>query len=441
MNNKPIVQCDKVGPAVLLTLPETSLPVVHFTLALRHGAFVDPQGQAGRTRMMIESLLRGTQKQNRREFHCALECLGSQIDTTVTSELILLHGTSLKRNLSATFNLLSDAVLIPAFDEQECKILSRELIDALRLERESDEALAYHFWRRALYQDHPLARRPTGEPSEIAWLKADDLRSAYKAQWNANSLIAALSGDINKLEAQQLLEPIIAKLNAKHYHQQQITNLPEPDGLNIFIVDKPYRSQVQMCVGRSAVSGFADDVLNFWLGIVAFGGTFTAKFCREVRDIRGWSYTAYAEFARKLPFKSPLILHSAPAITDAVDCLELELQLYRELANGQIENQEIEAARSYLLCRYPLEIATISDLVLPAIRDEILNLPPNEFLKLPKRLSVIEPEAVSKALQLYLHPDNLIVVLVATADAILPDLQKRFTNAEITIVNYLDGFQ
>ena len=49
-----------LGGATVLTLPDASLPLVRFSFVLRHGSLVDPRGKAGRTRIMLELLLRGT---------------------------------------------------------------------------------------------------------------------------------------------------------------------------------------------------------------------------------------------------------------------------------------------------------------------------------------------------------------------------------------------
>lgn len=171
MVDHPLVLRHAVGEATVLTLPEPSLPLVRFALVLRQGSLVDPTGKAGRARLMVELLLRGTRSKSRSAWNRELERLGSQVGATVTNELTLLHGITLKRNLAATIDLVSEALLTPALADEECEGLVRELVDSLRCERDSDDALADLFWRRALYPDHPLARRPAGEPGELStWL-------------------------------------------------------------------------------------------------------------------------------------------------------------------------------------------------------------------------------------------------------------------------------
>lgn len=207
-----------------------------------------------------------------------------------------------------------------------------------------------------------------------------------------------MTGDITADEACRSVAPLIARLGSGAGPRLVLPVVPEPDGLEILVVDKPERTQVQLCLGRSAARGIDPDTNAFWLGAVAFGGTFTSKFTREVRDVRGWSYSAHVEYARKRPYPSPMVMRSAPATVDAVACLALELELYGDFARGLLEPGAVEFARSYLLNRYPLEVATASDLLLPAVRNELLGLDPNELFALPERLRAVTIEAVGTAL-------------------------------------------
>jgi zinc protease len=439
MAEHPVLHRHQIGAATVLTLPEPSLPIVRFALVSRRGSLADPAGKAGRARVMMELLLRGTQSKSREVWNQELERLGSQIFAQVANELVLFHGVALKKNLAPTLELLAEALLTPALDDAEREGFVDELVDSLRYERDSDEALVDIFWRRVLHPGHPLRHRPTGEPAELLTLNADDMGAAYRAHWRDGELIAAMAGDVTEAEAREAVAPLLTSLGTGAGPLFTLPALPEPVGLDVLVVDKPERTQVQLCVGRCAASGFAPDAHAFWLGTVAFGGTFTSKLTREVRDVRGWSYTAHVEYARKRPFPSSMAIRSAPAAADAVACLALELDLYRELAKGELEAGAVDFARSYLLNRYPLEMATPTDLLLPAVRNELLGLEPDELFSMQDRLRALSADEVSAALRRHLHPTQVAVVLVATATAIVPELRARFPEAKIAVVPYCDG--
>jgi zinc protease len=425
--------------ATLLVLPDPSLPVVRFMVCLRHGAVVDPAGQAGRCRVLLELLTRGTTAHSRVDWNAALERLGSQVGTSLGSDLGIFHGLCLRRHLGATLGLVGEALLHPAFAEHERHDLVTELCAQLDSERDDDEMLLELFWRRSLYRDHPLWRRPTGEPEQLQTLVQEHVRAGYQAHLAKEELLFAFAGDITAAEAAELVAPWLAALPPR---SALPSNLPAPvgsPGLEIVVVDKPERTQAQLCVGRLALAGNHPDTYAFWLGATAFGGTFTSPFTREVRDARGWSYTAQAEYARRKPYRVPLVLRTAPAIEDAVDCLELELSMYRHLARGELEPSAIEFARSYLLNRYPLEVATSAELLLPAVRNDLLGLPPDELFRVPQVLEGLTPPLVQAALARHLDPESVLVVMVATASLVVDELQTRFPSAHLRVVDFRDG--
>lgn len=77
-----------------------------------------------------------------------------------------------------------------------------------------------------------------------------------------------------------------------------------------------------------------------------------------VRDERGSSYFVHSDFRQRSAHVSLVVLRSVPNIDHALPCLELELELYWELANGNLSPEVMSAARDYLLNRYPFDIAS-----------------------------------------------------------------------------------
>lgn len=429
----------QVSGTTVLTLQDKSVPVVRFALALRQGALSDPEGKSGRGRIMLELLTRGTQKQSRHDWTMALERLGSNVGASLGSEFGIVRGISLKKHLDATLALVAEALHQPAFAQSETEPLIDEVLELLRSEREDDDSLAEIFLRRALYPEHRLWRSPMGEPKDLLTLNQDDIHAAYAQHFSPQDLIVAFAGDLTPEDAAQHAQTLLQGFAQKAVPAPQTGEQHDPKGTRIVVVDKPERSQVQLRVGRLTITGSHAELYPLWLGVMAFGGTFTSTFTREVRDVRGWSYSAHAELVRRRILRTPMVLRSAPALADSLDCLALELDLYRGLAKGDVAPDAIDFARSYLLNRTPFEVATAADLMLPALKNELLGLPPEELWKTTEHLEAVTHQGVDQALKKHLHPEDVVVVLVASAKDVVAPLQKRFPSAQVTVVDYRDG--
>jgi predicted Zn-dependent peptidase len=136
-------------------------------------------------------------------------------------------------------------------------------------------------------------------------------------------------------------------------------------------------------------------------------------------------------------------LSAAPGAGDAVDCLALVLELYGKLARGEVEDEAIERARAYVLNRYPFQVATAADMLLPALRYELLGASPSEIATFPERLQGVAREDVGPALRAHLDPGRCVAVLVATASELRESLAERFApslvDGDVEVVDFRDG--
>jgi zinc protease len=437
MGPQSIERC-MLGPTPLLCVTDTSYPMVRFTVGLRQGAIVDAQGRSGLLNLMLELLLRGTDQHPRRMFHTALETLGSSLDAGVGHEQAFITGTALRRHLEHTVRLLTEAFASPAFAADELQHLVSETEQGLLRERDDDDALADHFLRQALYGEHPLGRAADGSCADLRAATLDQVRQAY-GRLSAADLIIGVVGDITLEAAAALFRPLVACLDRPASAPMVPPAVLPTTGLQIVVVDKPERSQVQLRVARLALDAYHPDVDAFWLGVMAFGGTFTSPLTREVRDVRGWSYFAQADFRRRAAFKTPVVLRSAPALEDAVDCLCLKLDLYGGLARGDLAEADLSLARDYVLNRHVFDIATAYDIAGPAVSLERLGLPAARLWDLPQRLSALDLTSVGTLMARHLHPHDVVATLVAPAAAIVPQLSQALPQAQIRVVDFREG--
>ena len=430
--------CRPCGAATLLLLPDPGLPMVRFLLAQAGGSVHDPVGQSGRLDLTFELLLRGTGTDDFAAFTNTLEGMGSSLDAQVGDAAASLRGIALSRHWPATWALATAAWQRPTLAAAALPQLLDEAVDAQVSSRDDDEAVAEHFLRRALYGAHPLGRAAGGEVADLRRLRRADLRACH-GQLGAEGLLVALAGDIEVAAATAQVTAWVASLPPRSAPLPAVPALPALAGLRLWVVDKPGRSQVQLRLASQLCSGRDPEREAVWLGATAFGGTFTSPLTRAVRDERGWSYVAQADFDRRSPILAPLVLRSAPALGDAVNCLALELDLLAELAAGQLAPADLQLARDYLLGRYPFALASAADMMGAAAAEVLLGHDPAALLAAPARLAALDLDSIGAVMQRHLASQGQLGLLVGPAARLVPELQRRFPSAEVHVVDYQDG--
>lgn len=429
-----ITRCPSPKGPTVVTLEDTALPVVRFLLAYRGGAVLDPPDRCGLHMVTFELMMRGTRTKPRSVFSEALESLGSAASVHVGSEVALVQGVCLRRHLDATLTLVREALLEPRLDPDEFAQLVAESVEDLRAARDDDEHAVDHFLRQALYAKHPFARPPEGSISDLETLGVEEVEQMHQTLAPRERL-ALFAGALDPEEAERTARPLAANPSVP----SPTWHIPEPkapDALTFVLVDKPERTQAQLRIACPTIPWAHPDALALWLGITAFGGLFTAPFCREVRDIRGWSYTAQAQHPRRQMRSSPLVLQSAPALDDTVDCIELELNLFNELAQGRLAPEDLARAREFVVHRHPFEVATAGELLMPALQAELLGMPIQELFTFDKSIATVGNNAVCEALKRHLKPDGVVVVVLASADRVYGPLTQRFPHASMQVVDF-----
>ena len=434
---RPEALCAAQDGAEIMVQPDHSFPVVRFVVAHRRGAVDDPVGRAGRARLWLEMALRGTETRDRATFNRRLEQLGASVDTHVGHEAMRVRGICLAPTLPEVLAMVAEALLTPAWAAAEWDSLKSEAADLADLERDDDDSLADLFMRRVLYAGHPLGRPAGGDATSLARLRAADLQDAQRL-WGRDGTVVALAGPVDLAQAQALAAPLSAGLPAGTA-AAAATAAPSAAaaGLRIVVVDRPDRTQVQMRVAQLACDAFHPDTDMLALAVMAFGGTFTSPLTQQIRDERGWSYFAHADFRRRSRHLAPVTLRCAPSLEDAVDCLALNLELFAALAEGSLPTRDhLEAARHYILGRYPFEIASAHGRLSLAVVQRLLGLPVADILAMPARWAAMDLDAVPAMLRRTLRADGATACLVASAEAMLPRLTKRFPAAQIEVVPY-----
>ncbi|MEM6533159.1 MAG: insulinase family protein [Myxococcota bacterium] len=394
-------------------VPDDTLPMCRFAVVFNGGGASDPAGASGAHRAMSELVLRGTESLRRDAFHARLERYGSMLYAQTFDDALVFRGSCLSRHLAATLDLLAEALCTPALDQREAGTLLDEIRDGLEASRDDDEHVAALWSRRALFRGTPYATSAAGEVGELDRITVDGLRAVHRRRILEGGFSVVAVGSFEREHFFRFVE----RLGARSLAPPTPMSFPDPVRPRVVLVHQPEREQVQLRIGRLTLEPGDPELLAFWLASTAFAGTFTSPFCQQVREQRGLSYTAHVQFSSYRSQRAPWVLHSAPSLADVVECLTLELDLYRGAADG-LSDSVIEFARGYLLNRHPLSIASANDLLYPLVRLALLQRAPSWIASIPSALAAIDCESARDALRRHLDPDRFVVTLTGSVETL-----------------------
>lgn len=390
------------------------LPILDVAVEFPAGSARDPAGKSGLAQLTHGLLDQGA---------------GGLSDTAIAHRLAdvgaVLSGRFERDRAGARLRTLSSAaekgqaldtlarvLQQPDFPQPVIKREKQRLIAAIREAEADPGTVASKAFYRALYGTHPYARDEAGEPDEIARLTRADLQAFYRAHYSAPNAVISLMGDISRAEA----EAIAARLAAGLPKAAALPPLPKPAppaSAEVRIAHPSTQSHV--LIGATGMSRSDPDFFALFVGnYVLGGGGFDSRLMQEVRDKRGFAYSAYSYF---LPMMEPgpfqLGLQTKLEQTDAA--LEVARATLRQfIADGPTE-AELVQAKSNLTGGFPLRIDSNSKILDYLSMIGFYQLPLDYLDTWVARVDAVDVAAVKQAFARRIDPDRLVTVVVGGA--------------------------
>ena len=152
-------------------------------------------------------------------------------------------------------------------------------------------------------------------------------------------------------------------------------------------------------------------IMNYILG----GGGFSSRLMDNIRDNKGLAYDVHSAFsAQKEPGAFSVSIKTKNE--SASEVIAETLKEIRRIQAEPVSDKELEDAKSYLTGSFPLRMDTYEKIAGMLTAIEIYDLGLDYPQKYPALINKVTREDVKRVAQKYLHPDNLVIVVVANLE-------------------------
>ncbi len=401
--------------------PSFDTPLVSFYISNRRGVACDPMGMEGLVAHTAELSFRGSGELGRDEFDERVDSLGAGLGIGTRRDFLTLRGTCLVRHLDTLFDLAEAALAGPRMEAAEHEQLVRETRYELDDLRDDDSSLAHRFFNRHVHPGHVYCRTALGTEQSLGRFGLEESSALHRQLFRKDDLVLGIAGPVDHAKLEQLGERI-AHNDAAALPAPNLLPPPPMPGRRLILVDKPDREQCQVLMGHlvPAWGEQAHDRLH--VVETAFGGMFTSRLMQEIRVKNGWSYGAGCMMHRALGSHA-IQISLAPGADVCAPAIVRTLELFSDLQEKGLTPEELEFTRSYLQGSAAFERATANQRLFRKIQEEIHQLPSGFGDDYPKRLGTMSLKQINQACTEHLQPNDLCVVVVATADTMLAKLE------------------
>ncbi|MGH9729516.1 MAG: insulinase family protein [Candidatus Acidiferrales bacterium] len=411
-------------------------PAVAVRLVLMSaGAIHDPAGTPGIASMTAGMLTQGTAKRSAQQFAEAIDFVGGHIDAGAGDDATGVSLTVVSRDLDLGMDLLSDAVLHPAFAQEELERQRQQTLSALRVNYSDPSFLASAVFDRKVYGASPYGLPGDGTPETVAKITRDDLIKFHDADYAPNDALIAFSGDVTPEQAFALAEKYFGSWEKKEIPQEEAAAPTPTTGLHFIVIDKPDAVQTQIRVGKLGIRRNNPDYIPLLVANRIFGGGYNSRLNTEVRIKKGLTYGANSSFDANR-FAGDFVADTFTRTEATAEATKLVVDLIQQMSTGDAKPEELKFAQDYLSGVYPIQSETAAQVAGRILAVAEYGLPEDYNDTYQQKILSVTDESVNDMAKQYFNASDLDVVLVGNAGQFLPALKADFPNARWEEIPY-----
>jgi len=432
---------------VAYVVPDHALPLVNISLNVRTGSWLDPAdkpGVAGLTARLLR--VGGTASLTPEAFDERADFLaagvGASAGDTGSSASLNVLTSALDDGLDLLFAMLRE----PRFDHERLEIEKGKLLEALKQRNDDADSILAREWGWLLYgRDHVGSRKLTA--AELDSIGRDDLVDFHRRTWGAQGLVLAISGDVEPETILPELERRLAGWTAEAPGDWPPTAPDFAPAPGLYHAEKEI-PQGKVVVGHR--TGVLDDwanpdlaplrVMNDVLG----GGGFSSRLVKRVRSDEGLAYGAYSSFGLGPYWPGTMSAGYASKNETVALALSIVLEEIGRIRRELVSDEELRISKASFIETFPRAFESAAQIAGTFASDEILGRPASYWADYRDRVQAVTADDVLRVAQAYLHPDDLVMLVVGKWEEIAPGdpagraAMDRFAGGEVTHLPTLD---
>lgn len=444
-----------------------NVPLVNIVLMVYSGASKDPLGKYGLAYITSELLSEGTEQLSSMEFAEAVDVLGANLSHSVNYDATITSLSVMKENSDKALHLMADSVINPAFHEKELERFRKQAEVSFRQMRQSPDDLGSIAFNRVIFGDDRYGTAAEGTAEQLLSITREDIINFHNDNFYPGNASLVVTGDVDPDAFMEKLEKefgswvsLKSKDKAPKIKRSEAAGIPGPrsmphegispekvklipqmnlrsDGQEVLVVNRPGSPQSLIRVGREGVARKTPDYFQLRAANTILGGSFMSRLNQNLRERNGYTYGARSGFAMRRQ-AGPFVVSTSVQSDKTGPAVK---EIMNELANigKPIPEQELQRACRYMAYSFPASFESSADLASRIAELQLYELADDYYDTYVGKLMSVEPNDVSRAVNLVIDPRRMAIVIVGDAESIVPQLEADGLTVKVVTIDDVIG--
>jgi predicted Zn-dependent peptidase len=343
------------------------------------------------------AVFKGTGRRSVMDIAIESDRLGGNFDAYTSHEMTGFALKVVDRAVAQAFDLLSDMLLSPRFDEQELEREQKVIIEEMKMVEDSPEEFLGELFHAAFFPDHALGRPIEGTPDTVASFDRARTIEFHAAAYHPRNFVIAAAGQVSHAQLVELAESAFAACertaaaNVHHASQAEPDAVPPRHAAPILLQRKRELEQAHLILATPWPSARDDDrYAASLLGSVIGGGT-SSRLWQRVREERGLAYSVGAA-ASGFTDAGVFQIYAGTSPSQLDEVLSLALAELRRVVHEPVGEEELQLAKDQAVASILLGLESTSARAGSLARQEMTHgrrISPDEIIA---RLEAVTPE-------------------------------------------------
>jgi len=395
-------------------------PVATVYFVIKCGSTLDPEGKSSLASYTASLLNKGTKTRDSDELAEWIESYGGDFGAGSGNDFTFVNVSILSDYLDVAYEFLADIVMNPTFPEDELEQERKRVRTALEFELSSPDAMADRYFNAVVYGHHPYATAPTVETVEA--VAREDLVAFHAKNYVANNALLFVVGDVEQKEVKKAVEKYFGDWQKGDPDKVVYPEPPERTAKNINLYHRPGSVQTSLYLGHLGLRPDNPDWAAVTVANKVLGGGATGRLFMNIREDKGWTYGAYSTFTK--PVDVGYFRATANVRTEVTDSALVEmLGEFEKIVTEPVTQEELDDAKSYLIGNFPTTIETPNQIANQISQVKMLGLGKKYLEGYRKEIAKVDVAGAQAAMQKYMHPDRMALVLVGDANEVIDKVE------------------
>ena len=395
----------------VVLVKDSSLPYFSLQLLVKSGSVEDPVAKAGLSNMVAKLLNKSTKKHKALEIADIIGQMGAEFGASADDDYSYIRASSLSDQKLELINIFAEIVTQPTFEKSEVSRAKKQIISSIKSMADNPPTFASVIYSSFMYGPHPYGRNQMGSIRDVKSIKRKDLVNYYNKHYTPNNSILAIVGDFDDSVVQDITKAF-AQWKSNKVPTIDYPIFPQISGVNIKLINKSDLAQTQIRIGHKAIKRTNPDFLKLRLASIVLGGGFSSRLMSRVRKERGLTYSISSYFGAEKDYGTFTV--STFTRHDKVgETVAETLAVLNKFKSEGITQAELDSAKALAKGTFPRALETAESFARNLLLLRFYKIGDDYLRDYYKNINKISLDDVNTAINKYLSPDNLKILVYA----------------------------